>query len=170
MTIDLLANNMHALPIVTEWLFDEWGRDIPGNSLNSSIERLSSKVSTDSIPVHLVAISAKEPVGFGALKLREMDIYPDREHWLGSIYVHPDYRGQGIATSIIKRAISISESFGVSCLSLQTERLDGGLYTKLGWEPVEQVHYNRVDVSVMERRQRTPIHYRALSRNFNDNY
>jgi hypothetical protein len=32
---------------------------------------------------------------------------------------------------------------------LQTERHDGGLYARLGWQPLEEVHYHGVDVLVM---------------------
>jgi len=42
----------------------------------------------------------------------------------------------------------------VTVLYLQTVRLSGGLYARLGWEPCENVCYKGVDVLVMERRIR----------------
>ncbi len=141
--------------MIAEWLYTEWGQNLSGNTLDATIERLSSKVSDNAIPAHFVALHEDEVVGFGALKLHEMDIFPDRVHWLGSIYVHPNYRGRGIATKIVQKIIDESKKFAIDCLSLQTERMDGGLYKNLGWSPIQRVHYHGADVLVMERTAQT---------------
>lgn len=46
--------------------------------------------------------------------------------------------------------VSIAVNLDVHNLYLQTERLNGGLYYRLGWKPVEQVNYRGLDVLVME--------------------
>ncbi|MDB2356031.1 hypothetical protein N9V89_02245 [Pseudoalteromonas sp.] len=36
-------------------------------------------------------------------------------------------------------------------IHLQTEKLDGGLYKQLGWQPIEQVNNRGVEVLVMSK-------------------
>jgi GNAT superfamily N-acetyltransferase len=81
-----------------------------------------------------------------------MDIYPEKEHWLGGVFVSSEYRGKKIASKIVIKLLSIAESLNVKSLYLQTENLNGGLYSLLGWQPLEQVNYHGVDVLVMEKR------------------
>jgi GNAT superfamily N-acetyltransferase len=151
MQYQLLADRPEAIPIVARWLYEEWGRTIEGNTVEKACERLRQRVSRDNLPLHVLAVENGVIVGFAALKVREMDTYPNREHWLGSVYVPQEQRGHGIATFLIHTLVSMAPRYGVSMLSLQTEREDGGLYRKLGWVPVERVRYHGVDVTVMER-------------------
>lgn len=151
MQYQLLSDRPDAIPVVARWLYEEWGRTIEGNTVEKACERLSQRVSKDHLPLHVLAVENGVVVGFAALKIREMDVYPDREHWLGSVYVPQEQRGQGIATFLIQTVVSMAPRYGVSMLSLQTEREDGGLYGKLGWVPVERIRYHGVDVTVMER-------------------
>jgi GNAT superfamily N-acetyltransferase len=106
--------------------------------------------------MYLLAIEGEIVVGCGALKMREMEIYPEREHWLGNVYVTPGRRGQGVASRLVEAVVVASPRFGVSVLSLQTERPDGGLYAKLGWQHVERVWFLGREVTVMERYLRKP--------------
>ena len=151
MQYQLLADRPEAIPVVARWLYEEWGRTIEGNTVEKACERLRHRVSRDHLPLHVLAVENGAVVGFAALKIREIDVYPDREHWLGSVYVPPEHRGRGIASFLIQTVVSMAFRYGVSMLSLQTEREDGGLYRKHGWVPVERIHYHGVDVTVMER-------------------
>jgi len=99
----------------------------------------------------IVAVEADTLIGAAQLKFREMSIYPDKEHWLGGVYVHPHYRNQGVAETLIARVIEIATGLDVNTLYLQTERLNGGLYGRMGWQAIETVNYNGIDVLVMEK-------------------
>ena len=66
-----------------------------------------------------------------------MDIYPEKDHWLGGLYVSKNYRGKNIAEKIIIEVASLAEKSGVRKLYLQTEHLGGGLYARLGWKSIE---------------------------------
>lgn len=151
MELQLLAENEQALPIVAEWYFVEWGYLEECNSLVKVKESLADYLNTDKIPLLVLAAEAGEILGAAQLKYREMTIYPDREHWLGGVYVSMSHRGKNIAEAIIARIISLAEQLGVSKLYLQTEHLDGGLYVRLGWKPIEKVTYHGLRVLVMER-------------------
>ncbi len=149
MEFKLLADNLTEVPTVARWLNSEWGDPSDKESIRNLESRLRDRASRDKIPVHLLAYKDNLLVGFGVLKIREMDIYPDFEHWLGSLYVIPQYRGKGIGKALIKEIVTRAISYGVTCLYLQTEKQNIGLYQKLGWVLLDQVKYKGYDASVM---------------------
>jgi GNAT superfamily N-acetyltransferase len=57
-------------------------------------------------------------VGTASLKYREMDIYPEKEHWLGGVFVSAEYRGRGIATRLVDGALEMARTLGVKMLYL----------------------------------------------------
>jgi GNAT superfamily N-acetyltransferase len=156
MRLQPLATRTEAIPLVARWLYEEWGHRREGNSYEGTCQRLTAAAANDGLPMYLLAVEGETVVGCGALKLREMETYPKREHWLGSVYVKPAWRGHGIASRLVEAVVAVSPRFGVSVLSLQTERPDGGLYAKLGWRPVERVWFHGTEVTVMERYLRNP--------------
>jgi len=149
--IDYLANHTESLEEIANWYEDEWGylRELSG--LPPYIERLPEYLNTEKLPLMVLARLGGVAVATAQLKFREMDIYPDYEHWLGGVYVAKDHRLFGIASRIVERVILEAERFGIRRLYLQTEKLDGGLYRRLGWEPLERVEYMGRSVLVMSR-------------------
>lgn len=152
MELKLLADHEDAIPTIARWYYDEWGHKDANNSYEQTCERIRGKLNRDKAPLHVVAVKDGDVLGVAQLKIREMNIYPDKEYWLGSVYVAPEARGRKIASRLCERVAEIARSLGIAILHLQTERTDdGGLYAGLGWKPIEQAHYHGVDVLVMER-------------------
>ena len=151
MELEYLANNKKAIPILANWYFEEWGHLEKGNTLDKVTEKLHSYLNTDKVPLIILAIEEKEILGAAQLKYREMDIYPDKEHWLGGVYVSKKHRGNKIAEQVIHKVVSIATKLMVYKIYLQTEDLSGGMYCRLGWQPIEQVNYRGLDVLVMEK-------------------
>src|SRR5262245_15982360 len=110
------------------------------------------ELNRDKIPLFVLAEEADEIVGMAELKYREMINYPDKEHWIGGVFVPPPPRGKSIASRVANRIVEIANSLGVKTLYLQTARLDSELYAQLGWKPIEQLNYRNIDVLVMERK------------------
>jgi GNAT superfamily N-acetyltransferase len=153
MHFDLLANRADAVPVVARWYFDEWGHSAPESSFEKTCESLQSRLNRDRIPLLLLAIEGDRVVGAAELKPHEMlSVYPEKEPWLGGVFVAPESRGKGIASQLAARIAGIARAFGVEQLYLQTTALDGGLYARLGWRPLEQVHYRGEDVLLMVNR------------------
>ena len=150
MKLGYLAENKEAIPILANWYFDEWGYIEKGNSVDNITNKLNDYLNTDKMPLIILAIDGVEILGAAQLKYREMDIYPEKEHWLGGVYVAKKHRGNNIAKKIIQKVISDATKLGVNRLYLQTENKSGGLYKHLGWHPLEQVNYRGIDVLVME--------------------
>ena len=149
MNLYFLAERVEFIPTIAQWYFNEWGDYAPGNSLEKTVERIYGKLNRSHPPLHVVAEQDGRPVGVGQLKLREMKEFPEREFWLGSVYVPEPHRGHGIASLICSRIAEVARSFGIDKLYLQTEHLDGGLYAHLGWRPLEKVVVVGVPVLVM---------------------
>jgi GNAT superfamily N-acetyltransferase len=152
MKLGFLADHRDAIPVVAKWYFDQWGHKISYNSHAKTCARLRENLGNGDFPICMVAFENRIPLGAARLKLHEMDIYPERAHWLGSVFVAPEARGRNIASKLAGKVAETATSLGVRSLYLQTERLDGGLYANLGWLPLEQVRYRGLDVLVMERR------------------
>ena len=77
-----------------------------------------------------------------------MQSIPDREYWLGGIYVKPSYRNKGIGTQIIHQLEHRAISLGVSASNLQTDGLMEVFTQACGYSEVEQRFSNGVSVSV----------------------
>lgn len=150
MKLDYLANHEQAIPIIADWYYREWGHLKDGNTIDKVTVKLKNYLNKDKIPLIILAIEDADILGVSQLKYHEMDIYPEKEHWLGGVYVSEKHRGNKIAEKIIEKVVSDALSFGVYTLYLQTERLDGGLYSRLGWQPLKQVNYRGLDVLVMK--------------------
>jgi len=83
-----------------------------GNTLNKVTEKLYDYLNTDKIPLIVVAVEGDKILGAAQIKYREMDIYPDKEHWLGGVYVSKKHRGKNIAEKIILKLITVSKKLG----------------------------------------------------------
>jgi len=151
-----LADYPDAVSTVARWYFEEWGYLGAGSSVDEVAEKIRIYLNSDKIPLILMAVEGREILAVVQLKYREMDIYPEKEHWLGGVFVAPKHRGEKIASGIINKALEIAKSLQVETLYLQTGNLDGGLYRKLGWQPLNRVNYHGLDVLVMEKKLTRP--------------
>jgi len=147
-----LADRVDAIPVVSEWYFDEWGHLSECDSIERMQDRMQGYMNRDDIPFSLLAVDGNEVVGAAHLKLHELvETFPDEEHWLGGVYVAPGHRGKGYGSQIIERIVEIAPEYGIRSLYLQTEKLDGGLYKRLGWAPYATANNCGVEVLVMKR-------------------
>jgi Acetyltransferase (GNAT) family len=141
-----------AIPQVARWWCDEWGLPQRHRSMESYLSELAS-LEPGKLPIHLLALSERNIIGVATLKgqseLRKL--FPDFQYWLSGVYVPLALRRGGIATSLCLKMVEIAKSRGVTRLHLMTEVLDGGLYAKIGWDPIEQVRVNDLDLLVMAR-------------------
>lgn len=148
----LFADCPEVIPVAAEWWYDEWGHVTPEITLEQHIEQIRADVTADRIPVHVAAFVDGQPAGAAILKNHEMQYrYPDWKYWLGNVYVAGAWRGRGVAAALSRRIIEVAEAHGLPALYLQTKQLDGGLYARLGWQPIEVVDHRGRDVCVMIR-------------------
>ena len=147
--IKYLADYPELIPLLSSWFFDEWGKNNSTLTMNSINAALRQRTNHDKLPLCLIAFMEKKPAGTVALKIREMETRPQYEHWLGNVYVLPEYRKQGIGTNLIKDAIYKAERIGINELYLYTRDREK-LYSKIGWKTIEQVEYRGRKATLMK--------------------
>jgi RimJ/RimL family protein N-acetyltransferase len=147
-----LSERPDAIPQVTHWWCDEWGLPKRHQSMESWLSELAS-LKPDTLPLHLLAVNETNIVGVATLKdqseLRKL--CPDFQYWLSGVYVPPALRRRGIATALCLKMTDIAQTRGITRLHLVTEFLDGGLYNRIGWNPIRKVCVDDVDLIVMAR-------------------
>ena len=146
-----LADHKDQLPKVAEWYFEEWGHLLEDLLTNIFVSRLEACLNKTKFPLVILAMDGEKLIGSAQIKLNQMTIYPNKEHWLAGIYVEPKHRGNNVAALLIEKIQEIAITLGVEVLHLQAEHLSGGLYAKLGWQPDELVNYRSTDVMVMSK-------------------
>ena len=146
----LLADDPDCANIVAQWYFDQWISQRSDTPLQEVLENVCASVSTLGAPMIVLIKENKQLVAAAQLKIREMKIYPQYEHWIGGVYVRLQNRGMGIAALLVKEVISRAKLAKIDTLYLQTEDLSGGIYAMLGFLPIEQVHYDGYNVLVMK--------------------
>ena len=147
-----LAEQPQALPMVADWYYEQWGHLVPDETQVELAAGLEEFLHRDRMPCIRLAMLGGNVVGAAQLKYREMQkMLPNLEHWIGGVYVAAAFRGRGFGSRIADDIAQLARGFGVRVLYLQTERLDGGLYRGLGWQPREQVNNAGLEVLVMER-------------------
>ncbi|MDH3713878.1 MAG: GNAT family N-acetyltransferase [Gammaproteobacteria bacterium] len=151
MELVFLADRPEAASTLARWYFDEWGHLAENNSVEKVLGKVAATINRDKAPLSILATDGNQIAGGAQLKMREMERYPDYEFWPGNVFVQAEYRGRGVAASMAKEIARLAKSFGIPALYLQTQRLDGGVYARLGWKPVEPVNYRGVEVLVMKR-------------------
>ena len=151
MKISYLSKNAEELQLIATWYFEEWGH------LNSSITRdkifdsLSSKIDkADDFLCLLIMREGAKLIAVADLKYREHKDYPEYEHWLGGVFVKPDYRGKGYASALIEKAKDHTAELGIMNLYLQCEEHNESLYLKHGFKPLHSAMHSGVSTRVFK--------------------
>jgi GNAT superfamily N-acetyltransferase len=122
-----LKERPDALPLVARWYVEQWGHLKPDRTIEMMQKELHAYLNSARIPLLVLAVTGETVMGAAQLKLREMTIYPDKEHWLGGVYIAAAYRGKGAATRMVRHMVKLARELGVATLHLQTDDLRGGI-------------------------------------------
>ncbi|MCJ7537947.1 MAG: GNAT family N-acetyltransferase [Anaerolineales bacterium] len=145
-----LADQPALIPILADWYYDEWGHSDPSSSRERMRQILSGYLSRDKIPLIIVLLRGSQPIASASLKIREMETRPQYLNWLGGVYVHPDYRDQGIGSQLVEYSANEAKNLRVNELFLYT-RSHEEFYTRLGWQVIEKPSYEGRLAIVMRR-------------------
>ena len=149
MEFEYLADRPQDVSKVIAWWRTEWGSRM-GSDIKSLETQLRKSLSKSELPIHIIATIDGNAVGTAALKLQEVaELFPDNQYWLGSVFVDEQHRGNSIASKLSKRIVELAKEKGLPHLYLQTIDLRGGLYAKLGWEPIREFNYKEEQTLLM---------------------
>jgi len=150
MQLTLLDRSPMFTDTIAHWYYEQWGANQTDTSEIEIRENIEKYWGRTTPPCMIIAKKSETLIGATELKRHEMSIYPDKEFWIGGVYVCPNHRGQGLATNLVSHAMSLARQARIQYLYLQTPVLDGGIYAKAGFKPQVEVHYNGTHVLVME--------------------
>jgi GNAT superfamily N-acetyltransferase len=149
MRIDPLSRHKNLISVIASRLHAEWG-DLPPWETTVRIEaRLEQGACTKAFPHTLVGIDQNGNwTSTGSVKQRELPHHPDKEHWVGEIFVLPAHRGRGLGSAFTSLLAEYAFGHGVSQLFLYTPDQQA-LYRRLGWKDVCQEVVHNESVSIM---------------------
>lgn len=139
MELLLLADAPEMIETIAQWHYDQWGRADPRMTFERVLAKVSASVERTTAPMMVLARENGVVVGTAQLKFRELDLDPDFDYWLGSVYVVPEHRGRGVASLLVAEVLDRARAAGIEHLYLQTEDLSGGLYRRHGFEPLREI-------------------------------
>ena len=148
--VKYLADHPELVHLLSTWFHDEWGRNNPSRTLESIERHVRERLNRDKIPLCMVAFTESKPIATATLKIREMEIYPHFEHWLGNVYVVTEFRSQGVGSQIVESTVERANLLGVKNLYLYTQDREH-FYQRLRWITLDQVEYHAHMVVVMRR-------------------
>ncbi len=152
MEFEFLFDRPDDVPLVIDWWRTVWG-DRMGDDIENAITQLRVSLSKTELPIHILATVDGQPVGTAALKQQELvDIFPDCQYWVGSVFVEESFRGTQIASALTLQIEQIASDMGLPHLYLQTISRQGGLYAKLGWQSLQEFTHMGEDALLMLKR------------------
>ena len=121
------------------WSFGEWGCYVEGSSLEKTLQAYKKRASKDeSIPRTWVGMIGSKMVATTSIVECDHNDHKDLTPWLASVFVHPEFRGKGYASALIKNTHNEVKKMGVEKFYLFTPDA-AELYAKHGWTEIGQV-------------------------------
>ena len=146
-TVRYLADVPEQIQTCASWAYSQWGCQ-SGGSLEHSIARFSECARKEGLPLTLVAMEGDKPAGMASLWRSDYEKRADLLPWLAPLFVHPFYRGQGIASGLIREIEQEAAKLGFYRCFLVTEEARK-LYERFGWREMEPVTTCYGDASLM---------------------
>lgn len=136
------------IPVIAQWHQNEWHNISPDLNTDARIQLYSSYQRFSTIPSCILALINNKPAGSASLVVSDMDSYPQLSPWLASVFVHSDFRNQGIASQLLDHCLDAARQADIKILYLFTpDKTD--FYRKRGWDIYESTIYHGENVDIM---------------------
>ena len=148
--IELLADHMDWVPILTKAFFAQWSHIAPGSSIEVWEAKLRMQCNRNGLDTTFVGILDGEPVASARLKKHDMVGREELSPWLAGVWVRPDLRGQGLGAQLVKAVEDEGRRSGFPHLYLWTPDRDK-FYGRCGWSILDRPIYQSLQVTIMEK-------------------
>jgi GNAT superfamily N-acetyltransferase len=154
MQLDLLKNCPQVIPILAQWLYDEWHPYDASLTKEKLIHSFKMRLNTDTIPITFVVLKDALPIGLISLKKEtapEFADFPENTIWMGSLQVIPEERSQGVGQELLKFSQTIARHFGYEKLYFYTSNpTNVKWYLKRGAQVIEERPFRHHKITLME--------------------
>jgi GNAT superfamily N-acetyltransferase len=148
-----IADRPDLVPMVAQWLWDEWHLDA-GDSLEAIHDAVAASVSPSGPPQTFVLLVDDQPVGTASLVAHDLDERPNLTPWLAGVLVIPEARGQGHVIHLIQAVEVACRSAGVGTVWLHTTDAER-VSARAGWHTVEAIRRRGRSLVTLMRRDLT---------------
>ncbi|MEM6812562.1 MAG: GNAT family N-acetyltransferase [Pseudomonadota bacterium] len=153
--IEYLADHPHHLPTVAKWYWQEWDRH-EGWDIERSTSFAEQGCNKDKLDIILIAMNDSQDC-IGTIQLREEwglgDEIPQklREYspWLGSLYVHPDYRFKKLGFDLCEQIKKAAIEIGIKSCYAATSHLDQFFKLRNGVK-IDSVNFANEDMGIFK--------------------
>lgn len=162
--VEYLESCPDTIPMWTDCFWSEW-QDIyqaTGRTRQNVQESIAERCNRDCLPLAVVAFIGEDAIGTGCLKEIDFAGRIDLRPWIGGIYVVPEFRRRGVASTILNRLEHESARLGYSSCFLWTPSAEA-LYSSLGWNTLEQMKYCDAPATIMTKPANKASHSTADS-------
>jgi N-acetylglutamate synthase-like GNAT family acetyltransferase len=146
--IEHLEKHKEAIPQIAAWLHAQWGHLMPGVAPEDLVSTFWGRLTPHQIPETFVALADGQVVGTASLVAHDMSIRMELSPWLAAVYIHSDYRGQGIGSKLVQAVMDETAEMGLPRFYLFTPDR-APFYARLGWQALEETNYRGEHVTVM---------------------
>ena len=137
-----LADHPEYIDVCAAWGLGYWGIFNPKKQgrFSDAYKAFATDLKADDIPLTLLMIDEEKdrPVAMGSLWTKDSDHWTDLTPWIASLFVHENYRGQGLADRLINALENKAKALNQDVLYLTAVKNVAPLYTKLGYEMIDQ--------------------------------
>ena len=137
------------VPVVAEWLWDEFGR-ARGRTLEQTNAAVAKSVTDDPMPRIFVLLGDNEPLGTASLTAHDLDERSWLTPWLAGVFVAPHVRCNGYAGLLISAVEREALAASVSRLWLYTRHAER-VYARAGWRTFETLQLQGGAYALMTR-------------------
>ena len=149
MKIDYLADYPEHCETVARWNFDEWAYLYENSSYEGFLRGTKANLGKQQIPSTLIAVESNLAIGSASLLLEENKDRKDLSPWLSSMYVSPQFRGNGVGRALNERVIELARELGFTVIYLEAFEQHLDFYSKLGWQSIEKIIYKNQKATIM---------------------
>ena len=95
-----LCDHPDAAAPLARWHWEEWAAIIPGWTEAEALAELRTHTGRRQLPTTIVAYMGAELAGSASLLAEDLPDFPPLVPWVASIYVRPEWRGQGLGEAL----------------------------------------------------------------------
>ena len=125
------------LETVGRWIYEEWWRK-RCDSPEVVFGWLRNHIKLDTVPYSVVALAEGEPVGSCCVIENDCVHRPQYTPWVAAVYVKPDFRRQGVASTMLSEVAWIAARAHIKNLFIDCLAVTASVYEKNGWAIYER--------------------------------